>query len=115
MLVSLLLFATNALAEMDSDKRNPGVDKYPMCKQTDWFERNWCETIEFQKQGWKQSKIDLANTKAELITMPERFAKGVKETPEAVGGFITSTTNGISNWASKEWNSIKEYQSTIWK
>jgi len=59
MLITIITLMTMAIAKsdnMDSDKRNSGIDKYPMCKQVDWFERSWCETKEFQKEGWVEAK-----------------------------------------------------------
>lgn len=89
--------------------------KYPMCMdKTSWIEKNWCETVEFQKQGWEEGKMDLAKTKQDLKTLPDRFSKGVKEAPEKTKTFFVNTGNGISNWAKNEWTSIKEYQSKTW-
>ena len=43
--------------------------KYPMCTdKTDWFEKNWCETVEFQKQGWEDGKAQLAKDKETVTT-----------------------------------------------
>ena len=39
-------------------------NKYPMCAdKTSWIEKNWCETVEFQKQGWKDGKTQLEKDK----------------------------------------------------
>ena len=105
-MIASLLFSTSALAN-DS--------KYPMCAdKTTWFEKTWCETVEFQKQGWQDGKQDLANTKVAFQNLPSNTVKFVKETPSNVGNFVKNTGNGISNWASKEWNDIKEYQKKTW-
>ena len=104
-MIATLLFSTSAIAN----------EKYPMCvDKTTWFERTWCETVEFQKQGWKDGKQDLANTKVTLQNLPSNTVKFVKETPSNVGNFVKNTGNGISNWASDEWNNIKEYQKKTW-
>ena len=43
-------------------------NKYPMCAdKNNWFEKSWCETVEFQKEGWEQGKMQLANDK-QVIT-----------------------------------------------
>ena len=108
---------STAKAEMDTDKRNPGADKvdYTVCEdKQSWFEKSWCETVEFQKQGWAQGKKDLAKTKEELSNLPDKTVKFASEAPTNVGNFIRNTGTGISNWAAKEWHSIKEYQSRTW-
>ena len=103
--------------EMDVDKRNPGNDKvdYTNCEdKQSWFEKNWCETVEYQKQGWAQGKKDLAKTKEDLSNLPVNTINYVKEVPTNVEIFIKDTGTGVSNWAAKEWNSIKEYQKETW-
>lgn len=112
-----IALVSTAKAEMDTDKRNPGTDKvdYTVCEdKQSWFEKSWCETVEFQKQGWEQSKKDLAKTKEDLSNLPDNTVKFINEAPTNVGNFIRNTGTGISNWAAKEWHSIKEYQSRTW-
>ena len=107
MFLTIITLITMSVAKSD--------EKYPMCAdKTTWFERTWCETVEFQKQGFAQSKVDLANTKKDLQNLPSNTVNFVKETPKNVGSFVKNTGNGISNWANKEWNSIKEYQKKTW-
>lgn len=107
MLITIVTLLTMQMAKSD--------EKYPMCKDKEtWFEKTWCETAEFQKQGWEQGKKDLAKTKVDLTNLPSNTINFVKEAPTNVGNFVKDTGNGISNWASKEWNSIKEYQSKTW-
>jgi hypothetical protein len=116
-IITLLTMSMAKSNEMDTDKRNPGKDKvdYVNCEDKEsWFEKNWCETVEYQKQGWAQGKKDLAKTKVDLQNLPANAVTFVKETPTNVSNFVKDTGNGISNWASKEWNSIKEYQKETW-
>ena len=121
MLLIIITLMTMAVAKsegsMDSDNRNPGKDKvnYDVCEsKTSWLEKNWCETVEFQKQGFNQSKIDLSKSKEDLKNLPGNTVNFVKQTPENVSNFVKDTSNGISNWASDEWNSIKDYQKKAW-
>ena len=113
-----LLTMSIAKSDMDTDTRNPGKDKkvdYSMCENKEsWFEKNWCETVEFQKQGWVQGKKDLAKTKVDLQNLPSNTVNFVKEAPTNIGNFVKDTGTGVSNWATKEWNSIKEYQKETW-
>ena len=116
-LAVFIFMATDARAEMDSDKKNPGKDKidYINCEEIEtWYEKQWCETVEYQKKGWAQGKKDLAKTKVDLQNLPANAVTFVKETPTNVSNFVKDTGNGISNWASKEWKSIKEYQKETW-
>jgi len=107
MFLTIITLMTMTIAKSD--------EKYPMCAdKTSWFEKNWCETVEFQKQGWAQGKKDLAKTKEDFANLPSNTIKFVKETPTNVGNFVKDTGNGVSNWAAKEWNSIKEYQKETW-
>ena len=37
-------------------------NKYPMCAdKNNWFEKNWCETVEFQKEGWQEVKTQVTS------------------------------------------------------
>jgi len=120
MLLTIITLMTMAIAkssEMDADKRNPGTDKidYSMCEdKLSWFEKEWCEIVEFQKVGFEQSKKDLAKTKEDLSNLPANTINYVKEVPTDVEIFIRDTGTGVSNWAAKEWHSIKEYQKETW-
>ena len=81
-LAVFIFMATDARAEMDSDKRNPGGDKidYTVCedKQT-WYEKQWCETVEYQKAGWDQGKKDLAKTKESIIVLYNKAVNYVSQ------------------------------------
>ena len=45
-------------------------NKYPMCHdKTNWLDKNWCETMEFQKQGWQKSRVDLEKSKNNLKSL----------------------------------------------
>jgi hypothetical protein len=107
MFITIVTLLTMQMAKSD--------EKYQMCKDKEtWFEKNWCETVEFQKQGWEQGKKDLAKTKVDLQNLPANTIMFVKETPTNVSNFVKDTSNGVSNWATSEWNSIKEYQKKSW-
>jgi len=120
MLLTIITLMTMALAkssEMDADKRNPGTDKidYSICEdKVSLFEKEWCEMVLYQKQAWTQSKKDLAKTKEDLSNLPTNTINYVKEVPTNVEIFIRDTGTGVSNWAAKEWHSIKEYQKETW-
>lgn len=119
MLLTIITLLTMSIAksDMDKDTRNPGKDKvdYTNCEdKQSWFEKEWCEFVEYQKAGWAQGQKDLAKTKEDLANLPSNTVNFVKQAPTNIGNFAKDTGNGVSNWATKEWNSIKEYQSKTW-
>jgi len=54
-------------------------NKYPMCyDKTNWLDKNWCETMEFQKQGWQKSRVDLEKSKNNLKSLSANIINSVK-------------------------------------
>jgi len=49
-MIFALVFSTNAIADTTCD--NQGT----------WFEKEWCETVEFQKTSWNNGKEQVNNT-----------------------------------------------------
>jgi hypothetical protein len=55
MLLTVITLLTMNMAKSEENK-------YPMCAdKNNWFEKNWCETVEFQKQGWKDGETQVTN------------------------------------------------------
>ena len=134
-----------AQAEIDSDARNPGLDKRVSELGTamkGWavafgasIEKNASEsktaflndvdkvknskfvqdTIEYQKKGWAQGQQDLAKTGEDIKNLPSNIATGIQEAPAKIENFINSTSSGIGNWFMNEWDSIVEYQKKSWQ
>lgn len=126
--VLLVAFLTDAnrpaKAEMDSDGRNPGLDKRVSELGTamkGWaiafgasVEKNASEskiaflndvdkiknskfvqdTIEYQKKSWAQGKQDLAKTQESIKTLPDRLVAIPGEIATGVGNFVKSITGG---------------------
>jgi hypothetical protein len=146
LLVAFLIDANGpAKAEIDSDARNPGLDKRVSELGTamkGWaiafgvsIENNASEsktaflndvdkvknskfvqdTIEYQKKGWAQGQQDLAKTGEDIKNLPSNIATGIQEAPAKIENFINSTSSGIGNWFMNEWDSIVEYQKKSWQ
>jgi hypothetical protein len=67
MLMTIIAIMTATMAKSEENK-------YPMCAdKATWFEKNWCETVEFQKDGWEQGKTQLANDKETVTNFVDRI------------------------------------------
>ena len=128
LLIAFLIDANRpAKAEIDSDTRNPGLDKRVSELGTSmkgWavafgasIEKNASEsktaflkdvdkvknskfvqdTIEYQKKGWAQGKADLAKTQESIKTLPDRLVAIPGEIATGVGNFVKSITGGNKN------------------
>lgn len=88
-MIASLLFSTSAIAD-DS--------KYPMCAdKTSWFEKTWCETVEFQKQGWQDGKKDLKALPGNLKAAPGKIGNDLKNTFSQLGQGVSQVMSSISN------------------
>ena len=58
LVVAFVLFSTSAVAEGN--------------KVTDWFQKEWNKTVEFQKQGWSDAK---EQTQKNKLYIQDLFAK----------------------------------------
>jgi hypothetical protein len=55
MLLTIITLLTITMAKSEENK-------YPMCAdKNNWFEKNWCETVEFQKEGWQEGKTQVTS------------------------------------------------------
>ena len=128
LLVAFLIDANKpAKAEMDSDSRNPGLDKRVSELGTamkGWavafgagLEKNASEsktaflndidkiknskfvqdTIEYQKKSWAQGKEDLAKTQESIKTLPDRLVAIPGEIATGVSGFVKSIVGKKDN------------------
>lgn len=128
LLIAFLIDANGpAKAEIDSDARNPGLDKRVSELGTamkGWamafgasIEKNASEsktaflkdvdkvknskfvqdTIEYQKKSWAQGKEDLAKTQESIKTLPDRLVAIPGEIATGVSNFVKSITGGNKN------------------
>ena len=82
-LVLLLTFAPKAVAN-ETNQLN------------DWFEKQYIEFITFQKQGWEDSKIQLALNKEQIINMPETINISVTQTFTNISNLFVSAVDTLN-------------------
>ena len=82
-LTLMLLFAPRAVAN-ETNQLN------------DWFEKQYIEFITFQKQGWEDSKIQLALNKEQIINMPETITIGVSQTFNDISSLFVSAVDTLN-------------------
>jgi uncharacterized protein YjbK len=75
-------------------------NKYPMCAdKNNWFEKNWCETVEFQKKGWEQGKNDLNKLPSDLAAAPGKIVSDFENMFNSIGNGIKIIFVKINNVA----------------
>jgi hypothetical protein len=62
----------------------------------DWFEKQYIEFITFQKQGWEDSKIQLALNKEQIINMPETITVSVTQTFTDISNLFVSAVDTLN-------------------
>jgi cellobiose-specific phosphotransferase system component IIC len=62
----------------------------------DWFEKQYIEFITFQKQGWEDSKIQLALNKEQIINMPETINVSVTQTFTDISNLFVSAVDTLN-------------------
>ncbi len=62
----------------------------------DWFEKQYVEFITFQKQGWEDSKIQLALNKEQIINMPETITVSVTQTFTDISNLFVSAVDTLN-------------------
>jgi hypothetical protein len=62
----------------------------------DWFEKQYVEFITFQKQGWEDSKIQLALNKEQIINMPETITVSVTQTFTDISNLFVSAADTLN-------------------
>ena len=82
-LTLMLLFAPRAVANEKNEIN-------------DWFEKQYIEFITFQKQGWEDSKIQLALNKEQIINMPETITIGVSQTFNDISSLFVSAVDTLN-------------------
>ena len=82
-LILTLLFAPRAVAN-ETNQLN------------DWFEKQYIEFITFQKQGWEDSKIQLALNKEQIINMPETITVSVTQTFTDISNLFVSAVDTLN-------------------
>ena len=97
-MIAALVFSTNAMAETEQWKPKKLDVDYSVCQnKTSWFERNWCETVEFQKVGWEQGKKDLKALPGNLKAAPGIIGNDIKNTFTQLGQGVSNVMTSISN------------------
>jgi hypothetical protein len=73
MLLTIITLLTMTMAKSEENK-------YPMCAdKNNWFEKSWCETVEFQKVGWQEGKEQLANDKETVTNFFNKIVTNVTQ------------------------------------
>jgi len=62
----------------------------------DWFEKQYVEFITFQKQGWEDSKAQLALNKQQIINMPETITGGISQTFNDISNLFVSAVDTLN-------------------
>ena len=62
----------------------------------DWFEKQYNEFITFQKQGWEDSKTQLALNKDQIINMPETITIGISQTFNDISSLFVSAVDTVN-------------------
>ena len=62
----------------------------------DWFEKQYIEFINFQKQGWEDSKSQLAVNKEQIINMPETITVGISQTFNDISNLFVSAVDTLN-------------------
>ena len=62
----------------------------------DWFEKQYVEFITFQKQGWEDSKIQLALNKEQIINMPETITLSVTQSFKDISNLFVSAVDTLN-------------------
>ena len=83
MLFLILLFAPKAVANETSNLN-------------DWFEKQYNEFISFQKQGWEDSKAQLAVNKEQIINMPETITVSVTQTFNDISNLFVNAVDTLN-------------------
>ena len=82
-LTLMLLFAPRAVAN-ETNQLN------------DWFEKQYIEFITFQKQGWEESKIQLALNKEQILNMPETITVSITQTFTDISNLFVSAVDTLN-------------------
>jgi cellobiose-specific phosphotransferase system component IIC len=85
-LLLVLMFTPRALANETSQTK----------QLNDWFEKQYIEFITFQKQGWEDSKAQLALNKEQIINMPETITVGVSQTFNDISNLFVSAVDTLN-------------------
>lgn len=97
-MIAALVFSTNAMAESENFKPKKMNVDYSMCEnKTSWFEKSWCETVEYQKAGWAQGKKDLKALPSNLKAAPGKIGNDIKNTFTQIGTGVSNVMTSISN------------------
>jgi hypothetical protein len=62
----------------------------------DWFEKQYIEFISFQKQGWEDSKTQLALNKEQIVNMPETITIGISQTFNDMSSLFVSAVDTLN-------------------
>ena len=83
-LVLLLMFMPKAAISSETNQLN------------DWFEKQYNEFITFQKQGWEDSKTQLALNKEQIINMPETITVGISQSFNDISNLFVNAIDTLN-------------------
>ena len=91
MLMTILVIMTNTMAQSEENK-------YPMCSdKTDFFEKTWCETVEFQKSNYAEGKEQIKKLPSDIAAVPGTIKTDVTKLFTSIGNGVTTLVTSISN------------------
>ena len=87
MAFSIMVMLANRGYAMDEVERNPGNDKKQdsTVELNIWFEKEWNQFVEYQKQGWTEGKEQLELNKQQLANLPNTVVAESKDLFHKIG------------------------------
>jgi hypothetical protein len=86
MAFSIMVMLANRGYAMDENTKNPGSDKQDSTVELNiWFEKEWNQFVEYQKQGWTEGKEQLALNKQQLENLPNTVVAESKDIFHKIG------------------------------
>ena len=81
MAFSIMVMLANRGYAMDGVERSPGNDKKQdsTVELNIWFEKEWNQIVEYQKQGWTEGKEQLELNKQQLANLPNTVVAESKD------------------------------------
>lgn len=83
-LVLLLMFMPKAAVSSEKNQLN------------DWFEKQYNEFITFQKQGWEDSKTQLALNKEQIINIPETINVSISQSFNDISNLFVNAIDTLN-------------------
>lgn len=74
----------------------------------DWFEKQYDEMIEFQRESWKQAGLQLELNKQQIQNMPETISLSVSQSFNDISNLFTKMMDGLNITVSNNAEEKKE-------